>query len=305
MRFFLSVVLFAAEVQAATLHGVVRDPEGQPVARSRVTVFSRQSGEQISTVADSKGEYRVDRPAGEYLLQAEAAGLARSDAKPATLAGSADLAMDFTLGLSEIRTEVLVTATGGPQSTDEIAKAVDVVRASDLAKNAEISATESLRSIPGMQVQSLGGPGAFTRILSRGLRPQDTAITIDGLRFRDAATTQGDATPFLENMFLIDTERIEVLRGTGSSIYGSNAIGGVVNMVTDEGGGPLHGELRAEGGGLGTIRGLARIAGGSVKHKLNFSAGLQHLNVLRGIDGDDRFRNSSAQGSVQFRPELK
>ena len=102
--------------------------------------------------------------------------------------------------------------------------------------------------------------------------------------------------------FLVDTERIEVLRGTGSSIYGSNAIGGVVNLVTDEGGGPLHGELRAEGGGLGTIRGLARLAGGALDGKVNFSTGLQHLNVTRGVDGDDRYRNSSAQGSVQFRP---
>src|SRR6185436_628343 len=176
------------------------------------------------------------------------------------------------------------------------------LRASDLAKSVEFSATEPLRTIPGMQVQSLGGPGSFTRILSRGLRPQDTAITIDGLRFRDAATTQGDATPFLENMFMIDTERIEVLRGTGSSIYGSNAIGGVVNLVTDEGGGPLHGEVRAEGGGLGTMRGLARLAGGAHDGKLSFSMGLQHLNVTRGVDGDDRFRNSSAQGSLQVRP---
>ena len=90
-----------------------------------------------------------------------------------------------------------------------------------------------------MRIQTLGGPGSFTRIMTRGLRPQDTAITIDGLRFRDAATTQGDATPFLQDLVLLGTERIEVLRGTGSSVYGSNAIGGVVNLVTDTGGAPL------------------------------------------------------------------
>jgi vitamin B12 transporter len=296
-----SAVLFAGQAPAATLHGVVRDPKGQPIARSRILVFARDHGEQITAIANSQGEYRIERLAGEYLVQAESPGLERSAAKTAELVGTADVAMDFTLGLAEIRTEILVTATGAPQSTDEIAKAVDLLRASDLVKNAEFSATEPLRSVPGIQLQTLGGPGAFTRILTRGLRPQDTAITIDGLRFRDAATTQGDATPFLENLFLIDTERIEVLRGTGSSIYGSNAIGGVVNVVTDEGGGPLHGELRAEGGGLGTMRGLARLAGGALNGKVNFSAGLQHLNVTRGVDGDDRYRNSSAQGSLQYR----
>src|SRR6185503_3429749 len=76
----------------------------------------------------------------------------------------------------------------------------------------------------------------------------------------------------------------------------------IVNLVTDEGGGPLHGEMRAEGGGLGTMRGLARLAGGARDGKLSFSMGLQHLNVTRGVDGDDRFRNSSAQGSLQVRP---
>jgi vitamin B12 transporter len=297
----LSAIL-AMQVPAATLHGVVRDPKDRPIAGSRVIVFTRNHGDQVTSIANAQGEYRVERLSGEYLVQAESPGLDRSVAKAVTLEGGADLAMDFTLGLAAIRTEVLVTATGAAQSTDEVAKAVDLIRASDLAKNPEFSAIEPLRSVPGMQLQSLGGPGAFTRILTRGLRPQDTAITIDGLRFRDAATTQGDATPFLENMFLIDTERIEVLRGTGSSIYGSNAIGGVVNLVTDEGGGPLHGELRAEGGGLGTMRGLARLAGGSRDGKLNFSSGLQHLNVTRGVDGDDRFRNSSAQGSLQVRP---
>ena len=155
-------ILFVAQAPAATLYGIVRDPEGHPIARSRVIVFARHHGEQIASIADSQGAYRVERPAGEYLVQAESPGLERSAAKTVTLAEAADVAMDFTLGLAAIRTEVLVTATGAAQSTDEIAKAVDLLRASELAKNAEFSATEPLRSIPGMQVQTLGGPGAFT-----------------------------------------------------------------------------------------------------------------------------------------------
>jgi outer membrane cobalamin receptor len=58
---------------------------------------------------------------------------------------------------------------------------------------------------------------------------------IDGLRFRDAATTQGDASSFLSDLLVVNTERLEVLRGSGSSLYGSNAIGGVINVLTDQG----------------------------------------------------------------------
>ena len=67
---------------------------------------------------------------------------------------------------------------------------------------------------------------------------KDTAVLIDGLRFRDAAATQGDASGLLEDLIVTDVSRLEVLRGSGSSLYGSNAVGGVVNVVTDEGGGP-------------------------------------------------------------------
>src|SRR5258706_3887960 len=100
--------------------------------------------------------------------------MARSAAKAVTVTEPA--AIDLTLDVASVRTEILVTATGAAQSTDEIAKSVDSLHAADLEKNAEFSVTEALRSLPGMRVQTLGGPGASTRIVTRGLRPQDTAI---------------------------------------------------------------------------------------------------------------------------------
>src|SRR2546425_47246 len=143
----LSAIFFAVQAPAATLHGVARDTKGRPIPGSRINVFARNHGEQITAIANAQGEYRVERLSGEYLAQAESPGLERSTAKAVTLEGSADLALDFTLGLAAVRTAVLVTATGSAQSTDEIAKAVDSLRASELAKNAEFSATEPLRSI--------------------------------------------------------------------------------------------------------------------------------------------------------------
>ena len=176
------------------------------------------------------------------------------------------------------------------------------IDAADIAKNAEFSVTEALRSVPGMRVQTLGGPGSFTRIVTRGLRPQDTAITVDGLRFRDAATTQGDATPFLQDLLMLGTERIEVLRGTGSSVYGSNATGGVVNLVTDTGGGPWHGEVKAEGGGLGMLRGWRGWAADRAEAGRISAPERNRRTCCSGVDGNDRFRNHSVQSAAQFRP---
>ena len=175
-----------------------------------------------------------------------------------------------------------------------------MVDAAEIERRGEITFAESVRNVPGVRVQQLGGPGSFTRILTRGLRAYDTSVTIDGARLRDAASVQGDATAFIGDLLVAGSDRIEVLRGSGSSLYGSNSIGGVYNIVTDSGGGPVRGELSGEGGGLGVMRGLARIAGGAMDNRLQYSAGLARLNVNGGIDGIESVRNTTGQGSAQF-----
>ncbi|HEV2761861.1 MAG TPA: TonB-dependent receptor, partial [Pyrinomonadaceae bacterium] len=78
--------------------------------------------------------------------------------------------------------------------------------------------------------------------------------------------------------------------------------GGVVNVVTEEGGGPFRGSLLAEGGGLGTFRGRAQVAGGAGEaDRLAFSAAVSHLNVSRGVDGDDAARTTNAHGRALLR----
>ncbi|HYP51965.1 MAG TPA: TonB-dependent receptor, partial [Pyrinomonadaceae bacterium] len=107
---------------------------------------------------------------------------------------------------------------------------------------------------------------------------------------------------FLSDFLFTGAGRVEVLRGSGSSLYGTNAVGGVVNVVTEEGGGPFRGSLLAEGGGLGTFRGRAAIAGGAgLADRLAYSAAVSHLNVSRGVDGDDNARTTNAQGRALLR----
>jgi vitamin B12 transporter len=304
--YLLSAFLSASAALAASIHGTVLDASGRPVPHCRIAVYGRDGQQRRTTVADSQGNYRVDGlGAGGWLVETDAAGMTRRVAATPSIgesdAATLDIPLDLKLEVAEVRSEVVVTATGAPQSTDETAKSVTTLDAAELDKEAQFSVTDSLHSVPGMRVQTLGGPGSYARIVTRGLRPQDTAITIDGLRFRDAATTQGDATPFLQDLMLLGTERIEVLRGTGSSVYGSHATGGVVNLVTDTGGGPLHGEIQAEGGGLGMMRGLAKLGGGALHNRFHYTAGVQSTDFLRGLDGNDRYRNHSLQGAASYR----
>jgi vitamin B12 transporter len=280
----------------------VTDQRGAIVQRATVTLYTRDGRVRIKMLTDEAGICRFEQLApSEYLIEAEAAGFARSAAQVLRIERNASAKLDISLPLSGINEQVVITAQGTAQPVDEVSKAVSVVDQQEIDERDEAAISEALRTVPGLRVQQLGGPGSFTSIKTRGLRNEDTAVLIDGLRFRDAAAPQGDASGFLEDLIVTDVSRVEVLRGSGSSLYGSNAIGGVINIVTDEGGGPFHGSLLAEGGGLGMFRGRVQAAGGSRNNSLVYSAGFSHLNVGRGVDGQDEVRNSSGQGRVLFR----
>lgn len=285
----------------ASLAGSVKDPQGASLPGVTVTLYARTRNFRLSTSTDSSGSYRFERLApGEYLVEAQAEGLVSASAQQIVVERGQAATLDIPLELSGVRSTVVVTASDSPQSVDEVSKAVTVVSRQEIDERDETAISDALRIVPGLRVQQLGGPGSFTSIKTRGLRNEDTAVLIDGLRFRDAGAPQGDASGFLEDLIVTDVSRVEVLRGSGSSLYGSNAIGGVINLVTDEGGGPFHGNLLAEGGGLGMFRGRAQFAGGARNSSVVYSAGVSHLNVARGIDGHDEVRNTNGQGRILF-----
>jgi vitamin B12 transporter len=291
-----------AQSSTTTITGQVRDPQGANLLGATVTLYGRERTFSLTTTTDSTGTYRFEKLApGEYLVEAEAEGFASASAQQVVVERGQAATLDIPLELSGVRSTVVVTASDTPQSVDEVSKAVTVVGRQEMDERDESAIAESLRTVPGLRVQQLGGPGSFTSIKTRGLRNEDTAVLIDGLRFRDAAATQGDASGFLEDLIVTDVSRVEVLRGSGSSLYGTNAIGGVINLVTDEGGGPFHGNVLGEGGGLGMSRGRGQFAGGSRSNTILYSAGFSHLNVTRGVDGQDEARNTSGQGRVLFR----
>ncbi len=115
---------------------------------------------------------------------------------------------------------------------------------------------------------------------------------------RDASATQADASGFIEDLLFSDANRVEVMRGSGSSLYGTNAIGGVINVITDQGGGRTRGSLLVEGGSLDSFRGRAQLAGGFRNDRIEYSLGAAETDVMSGVGGDSPFRDASTQGRV-------
>ena len=300
---FSALGVFAQGQGSTGIAGYVTDPSQAAVPQATVRLFTRDATVQQTTSTDAQGRFRFERLApAEYLIEARTETLDQASPVLVRVESGRMAEIELKLEIRGLATQVQVTAAATPQSTIEAGKALDVVDSAMLERRAEIILSEAVRLVPGLRVQQLGGPGSFTRIQMRGLRAADTGVLIDGMRLRDPASVQGDATAFLGDMQLINTDRIEILRGLGSSVYGTNATAGVLNLVTDSGGGRTRGEIGGEGGGLGLGRGLAKIAGEAARSRLHYSAGVAHLNVNGGVDGVENVRNSSAQGQLLWRP---
>ncbi|GMR21732.1 MAG: TonB-dependent receptor [Acidobacteriota bacterium] len=303
MRFFLSFLLLflASGVLASSLEVRVVDPQGAGVRAASVHLARRDAAWRTSVRVDDEGHYRFDAlTSGVYLVQAEAGGFTRSEAMVLRLVEGESASLELRLDLAVFEESIVVTSAAAMQRPSEVTKTMTVVDKKQFESRDEYFIPEALRTVPGLKVQQLGGPGSFTSIKIRGLRSEDTAIVIDGARIRDPSAPQGDASSYLEMFMATDLEQVEILRGTGSTLYGTNAGGGVINIVTSSGGGKPRGAVLAEGGGLGLVRASAQTAGG-FRDRFQYSVGLSHLNVADGVDGNDSVRNTSVQGRAQMK----
>jgi vitamin B12 transporter len=298
---FCSLLLLAAPFGfGQTISGVIQDSQGAAIPGASVELVARDGPTRTALVTDSAGRYRFERvPPGAYLLQASASGFTASAARPVSI-DNTDQQVDIQLTIAAVQTGVVVTASGTAQTTDELSKSVSTVDASFIQHSDESSISDALRYTPGLRVEQQGGPGGLVSIKTRGLRNQDTAVLVDGFRMRDASAPQGDASGLLQDLMVADIDHIEVMRGAGSSIYGTDATGGVVNIITSPGGGRTRGSILAEGGSLDMFRGVADLAGSFRNDRFQYSAGIGHFDVLSGIDGGLPDRTSTAQGRLDF-----
>ncbi|MGA8030241.1 MAG: TonB-dependent receptor [Bryobacteraceae bacterium] len=302
----LAALLFSAAYAAlasetASVSGTVTDPSGAPVSAASITLHQIAGTALLTAASDRSGHFAFpDVAPGQYLLDGSGSGLTIAQSETLALTPGEAKNIAIHLVISAVKTQVTVTAAGEPQSVDQVSKALDILDAAEPERRGIFSVSDALRFLPGLRVSTLGGPAAYTTIQTRGLPADDTAVLMDGFRFRDPTSPQGDASAYIEDLLLVDTSRIEVLRGSGSSLYGTNSIGGTVNIITDPGGGPIHGDLDVQGGGLGLFRGVAHFAGGVLDNRLAYSAGVSHLNVTEGIDDAGAAREWSGQAGLNY-----
>ncbi|HEU4797209.1 MAG TPA: TonB-dependent receptor [Pyrinomonadaceae bacterium] len=290
---------FAQSSQGTTsIIGSVGDERGAEV-RGALVILTLESGTQLSTTTNVSGvfEFRNLKP-GAYLLEIKASGFSVFTSEQIQLDRGETESISAQLKVAAINATVVVTATGTPQRADEVSKVVTTLDASEIEAKHELTLTEALRGTPGVRVQQQGSPGSLTTLRLRGQRNFDTALLLDGLRVRDAGDINGSALSLFSDLVPVALDRVEILRGAGSSIYGTHAIGGVINLIPDLGASGFNFSGGFEGGGLATYREHLQASGG--RNNFGFNLGVSRLDVRNGIDGDDAYGNTGFTGRAQF-----
>lgn len=298
--FFLAIATSAFAQEAGGIKGTVVDGDGAKIAGAHV-VLTSSTGVHFNTSTDRDGSFEFNNlRSGSYFIEVKASGFSTFTTEEISFNRGENKDLSLQLKVASINASVVVTATGTAQRADEVAKVVSTLDAEDIEARHELTLPEALRGIPGVRVQQQGSPGSLTTLRLRGQRNFDTALLLDGLRVRDAGDINGSPLSLIADLTPVALDRVEVLRGAGSSIYGTHAIGGVINMIPDVGSDGFHLNAGFDGGSLGTYR--ERLEASSGGRHFGFEAGVNRLDVRDGIDGDDAYGNTGFAGRLQFNP---
>jgi vitamin B12 transporter len=170
---------------------------------------------------------------------------------------------------------VVVTATRVPTPQSEVASSITVITADQIAAMQAVTLPDVLRYAPGLNLVQTGGPGGQTSVFMRGTNANHTKVLLDGIDISDPSSSNAafDFGPFLAQ----DIERVEILRGPQSGLYGSDAIGGVINIITKAGTGAPQLSAAVEGGSFETFNQAVGVSGS--QNQFSYAANVAHLHA--------------------------
>jgi vitamin B12 transporter len=207
--------------------------------------------------------------------------------------------------------EVVVVANRAPEPLSKVGNSVTVLDQQTIQDSQKVDVSSLLATTPGITFVRNGGPGTSTSVYVRGADSDHTIVLIDGVVLNDPSSTGGNFD--FGNLLVGDISRIEILRGGQSTLYGSQAIGGVINIITAEPEPGFNASAAAEGGSLGTA--LAKAAIGEKADNWSFRLGATYyatdsvpaLDERYGGAGSDPFHDSvvSGRATYDFTPDVQ
>lgn len=193
--------------------------------------------------------------------------------------------------------DLVISANRYPVRASDVGSSVTVIDLEDIVASKLPTVLELLRGVPGVDITQSGGAGRIASVTMRGASSSQVLVLVDGIRLNTATLGAYD----LSSLRSENIERIEILRGPQSTLYGSEAIGGVISIRTRKGTGDAGGDIAAEAGtpeqyrGSAGLRGVSGMVDYSVAASLEVHDGLSAASV--GVDkDDDRYENVSLSG---------
>jgi vitamin B12 transporter len=213
-------------------------------------------------------------------------------------------AASFALSLDPKSTQVS-SVNRLDELLEQVANSVTVISRQEIELRGQPFVSDLLRVVPGLDVVRTGGSGT-TSVFIRGNKSEHTLVLLDGMPLNDPSSPGRAYT--LENLTTDNVERIEILRGSQSVMYGSDAIGGVINIITRKGEGVRRLFLHGEAGSADFVSGRAEL-NGSTKH-LDYSLGGSRLKTggISSAGSDygnterDAYLNNTISGAIGFKP---
>ena len=174
----------------------------------------------------------------------------------------------------QVTEAITVTATRTETETKNLSQEVRIISRSEIDISGSTTVDQMLQTIPGVLINRSGGPGSPVSIYLRGAKPGHTVVMIDGMKINDPMST--DRSVDLSSLLLDAVQRIEIVYGPSAAIYGSDAVAGVINIITTDPS-TSGGSFRMEAGSHGTTMGGFRWSGQSAT--LKWWMGASYLNT--------------------------
>jgi vitamin B12 transporter len=260
-----SPIAFAQTRSVSPVSGVVVDEAGATIAGARVTVTDDSGAVVQTTTSDTAGAFALrDLAPGTYSVLVERQLFAPATQRLTLPASGSVTRLRATLKAGGFAENVVVTARRVETRMAETPQKIDLVTATDIERTVATDLTDVLKKNAGVDVVQYSG--VLSGIGIRGFRPQFSGINKRSLLLIDGRPS---GVTNLATLLLENVERIEVLKGAASSVYGSSAMGGVVNVITRQSHGKIGGTARVGGGSFGASE-LAGRSGGSLSSRVDF-----------------------------------
>ncbi len=220
------------QTESFSINGKTTDPNGAIISNTTVVLRNMANGTEQITQTDNEGSYAFQSIiAGKYRVSANSAGFS-TVSKEINVKDGNNLIVDFLLSVGDIGESVTVTATRTQVSTSDTAVSVSVLDRAELERKNVNTIGDAFRNLPGVSTVNEGSFQVRPRI--RGLDSNRILVLVDGERLNNARTSTSQSGIELGLIGTEQIETLEVVRGSGSVLYGTDALGGTVNIITKD-----------------------------------------------------------------------